>query len=118
MKGQVSIEIIIGAVMLLLAFVFIAMYSFEKNSNIEVLEEILENKSECREIADVISSVYASGKKTSIEFYSEKDFTVGQGWVDVEGFSCNYYGIAQESFIVKGNIRIKDLNGVVVVENY
>ncbi len=116
MKGQVSMEIIIGAVVLLLSFAVIAAYSFEKNNEIEIMADYLESKAECRKISDIISSVYASGKKTTVEFYAEKDFNVGEGWIDVEGISCSYYGIAQEIFITKGNVRIKDLNGVVEIE--
>ena len=101
MKGQVSMEIIIGAVVLLVAFLLIAFYSFERNINIESLEEYTEKKADCREIADIISSVYASGKKTTIEFYSEKDFNAGNGFVSVEDFSCKYYGIAEAKYAVK-----------------
>jgi len=118
MKGQVSIEIVMGVIVLLMALALIMFYSYEKNLDIDLMKTRIELKSECREIADAISSVYASGKKTSIEFYSEKDFNVGKGWVDVNGFSCNYFGIAEEKFVNKGNIRIKDFNGVVVIENY
>ncbi len=117
MKGQVSMEVIIGAIILLLVLVFIWIYSIQTNEGIDALKNSVESKSYCREIADTISSVYASGTKTTIEFYSEKDFNLSNGMVDVNGFLCSYYAEAEEKFIAKGNIRIKDLNGVVVIEN-
>lgn len=117
MKGQISIEMISGIIILLIAFSLILFYSYEKNQNINAWQNYLELKSDCREIADTISSIYSAGTKTTIEFYFEKDFNVGDGFVDVNGFSCSYYGIAEQKSVNKGNIRIKDLNGVVVIEN-
>ncbi len=117
MKGQVSIEIVAGIVVLLFAFVLVTSYSYERNLNIDAIQKSIESKADCRRIADVISSVYASGEKTSIEFYFEKDFNIMNGFVDVNGFFCNYYGIAEQKFVTKGNVIIKDLNGVVVIEN-
>jgi len=118
MKGQISIEVMTGVIILLLAFSTILYYSYEKNLDADAIKTGIELKGNCREISDVISSVYASGKKTTIEFYSEKDFNIGNGFVDVEGFSCEYYAIAEQGFVNKGNVRIKDLNGVVVIENF
>jgi hypothetical protein len=118
MKGQVSIEVISGVIITLVAFALILFYSYQQNLNIDSIENSIELRTECQEIADIISSVYASGKKTTIEFYSENDFNVGNGFIDVNGFFCNYYGIAQEKFVGKGNVRIKDLNGVVEIENF
>lgn len=117
MKGQVSMEVVVGVIILLLALIFIRIYDIQTNEEIDALQNFIELKSDCREIADTISSVYASGKKTSIEMYSEKDFNLSNGMVDVNGFLCSYYAIAEERFVAKGNIRIKDFNGVVVIEN-
>jgi uncharacterized protein (UPF0333 family) len=118
MKGQISIEVISGVVILLLVFVVILFYSHEKNLDADALQNSIESKAYCRQIADTISSVYVSGEKTTIEFYFEKDFNVGSSFVDVNGFSCSYNAVVEPKYLNKGNIRIKDLNGVVVIENF
>ncbi len=116
-KGQVSVEMVFFVTILFLFFLLVLV----NNINQDYLKRAFESNSidlgVCNRLSYLISSVYASGSGQKLSYVLEKNAVVDKNFIYVGGVYCSFIGIANDSNIVSGNVVVKNLSGIVVLQN-
>lgn len=63
-RGQVSIEFMFSIGVILLLYIIIVFFVFEKNSELRDTESFIDKRTQCFKIAEAVSAVYDSGSGT------------------------------------------------------
>lgn len=122
MKGQISAEMIIAIIIAMLFFVLINVFlSSQGNTNKEI-KEVIELKTECNNIAGIVSGIYSSGKYTEWTGFTDKNiFFFSQGFIRTtkSGYDKNIDCFVAAKMLdsnATGNIKIFNYDGNVVIE--
>ena len=116
-KGQVTIEVLAGVVILLLMFVGVLLFALQKNTELDFVKTEYENQIACQKISGIISYIYSNSKSTQITFNIEKDANIFSANVTIGKYYCNFSGRALPVNLVKGIVKAQDVNGLVVLSN-
>jgi hypothetical protein len=117
MRGQVSLEVVLGFVVLMLLFMVILAHNYSVQESTRVLEEKFGEQKECLKLAYLISEVYGNGKGTVVSFELKKDATVfaEQKIVQVGQQQCGFLAKTQDQSIDAGTVALRN-NGEVEIE--
>lgn len=117
-KGQVSVEMVFFVVVLFLLFALVLFTVMGQNMDLQLFESNSSEVSVCNRLSYLISSVYAAGPKQELSYFLEKDANIGVGNLIMVGkVYCTFIGEASSVNLFAGNLSVKDLNGVVVLQN-
>lgn len=117
-KGQVSFEIMVSVIVLLIFLIIVLTNNSFVNTQRELIDSSFKEKNNCLELMFTISNVYYEGSGTKIELYSQNDFEIfsEQKIVRVGEQDCRFIAKTNNYSLSKGNIKIENVNGVVEIE--
>jgi hypothetical protein len=101
----------------LLVFIVMMAVSAQRQAELNLIESSLEDKRLCRETAFFMATLYSQGPGTQIEFELDRDINISTGRVIVGRASCPYLADVNETALLAGMIRARNVNGLVVLEN-
>ena len=102
---------------LLILFSLISVMIVYKNIDIATTKTNYDELNLCNEIGMLVSNSFAQGLKNQILFNANKDVSIIGSEIRVGNNYCSFTGIANDVDLTAGLIRIKNIDGVVVVEN-
>jgi len=117
MKAQVTVEVIMAVMLVLLLFIAILFFVLQKNTELSFVKEDYENQIVCEKISSIVSYIYFNSETTSIDFVLEKDVNVLSNSANIGEYYCRFNAVAQPVDLTKGNVRAENVNGVVVIAN-
>ena len=116
-KAQVSMELIIMISILLIMFISISIYSFNKKNEIKATEDYLDRKDNCLKISNLISETYIGGDGTNVVTKSEYNLSIDSPLlIDEKGVSCRYVGYVVNNEVI-GDVIIRNVDGEILIEN-
>ena len=122
-RGQVGIEFLIIAGIILFIFIVIVVFSGERQIEIERTRIMLDSVSECEKISNFITRAYISEEGIQIKTSTNYLININNSNIDIKNkqtgkteSSCTFYG-KSVSYQATGNITIKNEKGVVVFSN-
>ncbi|MFH1239800.1 MAG: hypothetical protein V1672_01160 [Candidatus Diapherotrites archaeon] len=116
-KGQVSVETMAVVGIILLLFAIVSTTVAYRNIQSQIIEENYNEFNSCSEISMLITNSYSHGPKSEIFVTSALDMIVQENEVHVGSNYCHVTGKVSDATLVAGIIRIKNINGVVQLEN-
>jgi len=127
-KGQVGMEAIISVGIVIFLFLGLFLVYFYKSAEISNLEQELDERAECMELANVITNVFALGDGVEITVKISENMTVepGKQRIYSENSFCTFpvkrvfqnSSLVFDSFILQsGNVSIINEEGAVIVNN-
>ncbi len=120
-RGQASIEMIFVVGMLFFVLLTILAFVFNKRIEINQQNRVVETKSDCIKLSNLIVNAFLSGNNTRIESTMNFDFFVDMESrvVTVDDFvTCTIpLNQTQDAALDKGNITVENKNNIVVVSN-
>ena len=117
-KSQISLEFMFTIAAIILMFLVVLIFSFEKNTEITNTKTYLAQQSECFRFSNFISSVYIGGEGTKVELKTDHNIQVyPNNMIYVDNYAlCSYIGTSSY-YDVTGNLIIINKNDKVVIEN-
>ncbi len=120
-KAQVSIEFIFVIGMLFFIFLLILAFVFDKNLDVNESKKIIETKSDCTKLADLIINAFLSGNTTKIQSKLSYNATISSNSrvILVEDYVQCTLPINQvnATTLLKGDILIENKNNFIYVKN-
>ena len=124
-KTQVSIEIVIMIGVIVIMFILISIFSFNKRAEAKDTEDYLERRNECLKVSNLISGVYTSGDGTIvnanvkhvISVYKDGIIEVEKNITPRDSVSCRYFGEIVNEGKFSGDIKLENLNGAILIKN-
>ena len=117
MKGQVSIETLIIVGVLLLLFVTVSVTTVLRNIQTDIIADNYAEQNLCKKLSLLISESYAHGPTSEIFVEAYTEVTIEDNEVKVGNNYCEIIGRIQDASLTEGKIRIKNITGVVQLEN-
>lgn len=123
-KGQASIEFIFAIGALILIFLIMFYFVFERRMELNIAEDMLSDKDDCNKIAGAITMAFSS--KSSHTFKINSNATVSALSRVVEAgesnYPCTFPAVVSNAsgnmiYLSKGNINVAYINGRVQVQN-
>ncbi len=119
-RGQISTEFLFSIAIIFLIFLFILFFTYEKSRDTNEKNIELKLRNECIKFSNIVSDVYSSNSGTlvntktthNVSIFDDKRIVVKYEGVEVP---CTYSGYAHDKNFT-GNIKIKNENGVIVIE--
>jgi hypothetical protein len=122
-RGQVGIEFLIIAGIILFLFIVIIVFSGERKIEIERTRVMLDSVSECEKISNFITRAYISEEGIQIKTNTNYLIDINNSNIDIKNkktgkteSSCTFYG-KSASYQVTGNFTIKNEKGIVIFTN-
>ncbi len=122
MKGQISAEMIIAVIIALSFFLIINVFLVQQQSTLNIIQANSEMKSECENLAGIVSKMYSSGKHIEWTGISDNNvFFFEKGFIrivndDNKSVECFTAGKMLDSNAT-GDIKIYNYDGNVVIGN-
>ncbi|MDO8538146.1 MAG: hypothetical protein Q7S21_04630 [archaeon] len=116
-RGQVTIEVLAAVVILLLVFVAVLLFVLQKNIELDFIKTDYESQTACQKISGIISYIYSNSKSTELIFSIDKDANVFEKTINIDEYYCTFSGRAVPVNLKKGNVKARDLNGIVHLQN-
>ena len=117
-RGQVSIEAMAAAAMLLIALLVLLMQSSERSQKLEFLSTSGVQGAECSALQSAISTLQSVPENSEIELSITNDVNFSKNTMDFGGYFCSFSGNQINAQILRGNVRISRVDGVVSVSNF
>ena len=118
-RGQIALETITAAAMLLLLVIFIFVQTATRSQQIDFLNRSGVQKTECVELQSAISTVQSVKENSQLELGISNDFNVTGNSIRFSDFYCYFSGNKINRNFSKGNVRvIKRADGNVGIENF
>ena len=116
-KGQVSIETMVIVGVILILFAIVSTTVAYRNIQSQIIDENYKEFNLCSEISMLITNSYSHGPKSEIFVTSALDVRIQENEVHVGSNYCHVTGKVSDATLVAGIIRIKNVKGVVELEN-
>ncbi len=120
-KGQASIEFLFTIGIVFFIFVFMFGYSFSKYKDVRDTEEIIEAKSECYKLANIILNTFLGGNTTKIgtSINYNASITPNNQLITINDFVTCTIPINRtlKVNLNKGSIIIENKNNIISLEN-
>lgn len=117
-KSQISLEFLFTAAIIILVFLAVIIFVVKKNEQIIDSRIYLNQQQECFRFSDIITAVYVNGHGTMAELRTDYYITVYPEniiYIDNNAL-CSYLGKSQ-FYNLTGNLRIRNQNNEVIIEN-
>lgn len=89
-KAQGSFEILMAIGLMIFIFIILIYFSYDRRSELYGIEQVVNEKSECHKLSDVITSTFVSGVGTNITLKLDYDAAVDGTSGSVEVGDDNY----------------------------
>lgn len=116
-KGQISVETMAVIGVILILFAIVSTSVVYRNIQSQIIEENYKEFNLCSEISMLITNSYSHGPKSEIFITSDLNIIVAENEVNVGSNYCQVIGKVNDATLTAGVIRIKNVTGVVELEN-
>lgn len=124
-KSQVSIEFLIAIGFILVIFILLLWLINDRRVEIRKTEQYMEERNLCLKISNLINGVFLNGDGNRVDIEVDYQVQVSNRtmYVGPDKVVCNFIpedvsNSTNRFFLLnKGNIRIRNDNGVVVIKN-
>jgi len=117
-KGQVSLEAIIAMIILVLTLLVVVTQNNLRLEQNEFLQNTGLQKGECTRLQAAITLIQSNKENSQIELEIKSDANINGNFVNFEYYFCEFIGTHSYTELSKGNIRISQINEVLVFENF
>ena len=117
-NGQVSLEAITAAILVLGILVLVIVQLNNWRETVDVQSGFSAQKNECARLQSSVSLVSTSEQNAQVEFVIHKDANVSGRYARFTDFTCDLGTNSGIANIVIGNVRVKKISGVVIIENF
>ena len=108
-RGQVTIEVVVATIVLLVIMLFIFQQSSLRSAQIDFQKTTGIQKTDCLGLQSAISTVQSVGEDANVRVFVNYDFNTNGNSVDFGGSFCYFPGNP-----ISGNFKAGDLNVVKV----
>lgn len=128
-KSQVSLEFLFTIGIVLLVFILLVMFNFERQVDVSNLNSYVYLKSECFKLSSSITNAYVAGQGVNLTaridydaYIFAEDMTINFRENDIDVY-CSFplsrvtNSTASNFYLRKGMINIQNINQTVVVKN-
>lgn len=116
-KGQVSLEVITAIILVMLTLIVVITQNNLRLEQNEFLETSGVQRGECARLQSAITLIQSNKENAQIEIEIKSDANINNNFVDFQYYYCEFIGTHSYTELSKGNIRISQLNEVLVFEN-
>ena len=117
-KGQVSLEAITAIIIIVLTLLVVVTQNNLRLEQNEFLEKTELQRAECTHLQSAITLVQSNKENSQIELEMKSDANISKNFVNFQYYQCEFIGTHSYTELSKGNIRISQLNEVLVFENF
>src|SRR3989344_1079874 len=117
-KGQLTAEVLVSTVIMLLALVIIFQQSGMRSDELEFRKASGVQKTDCLALQSAISTVQSVPENAQAEVFVNYDFNVAGNSINFSGFYCYFNGNEIEAQHSRGNVRVIKVDGNVRLENF
>lgn len=122
LRGQVSVETLTAALLMLVFFAAVLFYTNQLNDSTDIFSEAYHDRATCIRLAFVLSEAYSAGPGAHADYYLDSDANIfgTNRLVGVNGNYCPLLANISQDFLglSKGNISIDtNKSGFVVVSS-
>ena len=116
-RGQVAVEALAAAVVLVLTFVLVVIYTGSQDDKVSLIESGALAEHECKRLASAITLVESSEDSSEIIISLSMDSNISAGYINFDRYYCAVPGSMAQGMVSAGEIRVMKSNGVVTIEN-
>ena len=116
-KAQVSVETMAVVGIILILFAIVSTTVVYRNVQTQIIEDNYQEFNLCEEVSMLITNSYSHGPKSEIFITSDLDVIIAENEVQVGSNYCKVIGKVDDATLIAGVIRIKNVTGVVQLEN-
>ena len=116
-KGQVSLEVITAIILVMLTLIVVITQNNLRLEENEFLETSGVKRGECARLQSAITLIQSNKENAQIETEIKSDANINNNFVNFQYYYCEFIGTHSYTELSKGNIRISQLNEVLVFEN-
>ena len=116
-KGQISVETMAVVGIILILFAVVSTNVVYRNVQSQIIEDNYQEFNLCEEISMLITNSYSHGPKSEIFITSDLRVIIAENEVQVGSNYCRVIGKVKDVALTAGVIRIKNITGVVELEN-
>ncbi|MFH1636824.1 MAG: hypothetical protein ABIB71_00185 [Candidatus Woesearchaeota archaeon] len=123
-RGQAAIEFLFSAGIVFFIFLILMFMTFAKTKEVRDLQNVLDKKSECQRIANLINGIFINSEGSSVSIITHYNVTIEPKSIFVEainkswqsGFMCRHLAKVNE-ITLTGNVSIRKEGIGVVISN-
>ncbi len=116
-KGQISVETMVIVGVILVLFAVVSTTVVYRNIQSQIIDDNYQEFNLCEEVSMLITNSYSHGPKSEIFITSKLDIIIADNEVNVGSNYCQVIGKVNDVTLTAGIIRIKNVTGVVQLEN-
>ncbi len=116
-QGQVSVEMLIGVIMVLFLFVVVQLFIEQTKQQATASQQNVLEQEVCTKLTTIITYMSSNPPYTETLFDLQLDTNVVNGRVFVGDIFCGFLGKAQNIQLYPGKVKAFDINGTVVFTN-
>ena len=124
-KSQASVEFLLAVGFILVIFFFLLWLISERRAELRATEQRIAERGLCLKISNLINSIFLNGDGSRIDIetdyqaqISNRTIIVGPDKVRCGFITQDVYNATYEFFVLdQGNIRIRNENGMIVINN-
>lgn len=112
-----SLEAITAIILLVLTLLVVITQNNLRLEQNEFLENSGGQRGECARLQAAITLVQSNKENSQMELDIKSDVNINTNFLNFQYYNCEFIGTHAYTELSKGNIRISQLNGVLVFEN-
>lgn len=117
-KGQVSLEAIIAIIILVLTLLVVVTQNNLRLEQNAFLEKSELQRGECTRLQSAVNLIQSNKENSQIELELKSDVNINTNFMNFQYYHCEFTGSHSFTQLTKGNIRISQINEVLVFENF
>ncbi|MEK6821292.1 MAG: hypothetical protein AABY11_02755, partial [archaeon] len=116
-RGQVSVEYLAAALIILLVFVIVLLFIEQTNYSSRVAQQNAQEVAVCTKVASIITYMSSNPPYSETQFQVTRDLNVVNNHVFVGDYFCPFLGKAANVELYAGLVLAFDINGTVLFTN-
>ncbi len=116
-NGQVSIEAVAGAVVIMIALVAVMLQTGYRQQQIDFVNKSGLQQSDCVRLTSAIELVQGTEENAGIETNISYDANIAGNFINFRDYYCEHRGNPFTASVSAGKIAITKVNGVVTAQN-